>query len=714
MTAPNFSADFQAALIAAVEARDGKRKGDEITFTCPSHEDKHPSARYNFVKKTWFCDPCGVGGGVIDLAKLLGVPQPERKTNNRRKDRSGIVWDIKDADGVIQARHEHKKRWLHPDGTPSKDGEIKPKRLPLYGTENLRLQHDGADVVVCEGEKDTKWLNVRSVRAVGTFGTSMLPSDDVLQSLMRFRISLWPDNDDVGRKHMQEIAAALHRLGHEDVHIIDWAEAPAKGGAADYRGNRDELHDLLDGAMKWAPPAAVDLADLLESVRSFITKYVVLTPPQADAVALWVVHTYPMGAWETTPYVEVTSAEKRSGKTLLLETAEHVVANGWLTGRTSAAALVRKMGEGVTALIDESDAAFKGPQEYSEALRGILNNGHRRSGKATLCVGQGAKIEVKDFPVFGAKMIAGIGRLPDTISDRSITITMKRRSASEKVERWRYRIVKAEGEPIRAALAAWAPDAVPILEDARPEIPQALDDRAADGWEPLLAIAELAGGDWPEKARAAAIALSCGDDREDSSMGVRLLGDIQNIVEAKEKISIAELVEKLVAIEDAPWGDLYDKPLTTQGLGWRLRPFGVKAKSIKLHGETKRGYEREQFAEVFARYLGETDTHRYTVTPDTETGNASCGGNAFETVTDEETDTGSRYESNGITVRNGSYRDEGDTCTICGDELDGDGGYTSDGSPRCQRHFIRETDGPLVARALEMGLGIDRREQVHQ
>lgn len=442
----------------------------------------------------------------------------------------------------------------------------------------------------------------------------------------------------------------------------DWQEIGPEGGRCDNCGpiTREEIDNPK---RRGATP---NLAELLDDVRALIRRYVVLTDAQADALALWVAHSHVIQAAETTPYIEVTSAEKRSGKSLLLETVEHVVASGWLTGRTSAAALVRKMGEGVTALIDESDAAFKGPQEYSEAIRGILNNGHRRSGKATLCVGQGARIEVKDFPVFGAKMIAGIGRLPDTISDRSITITMKRRSPSENVARWRYRDVKAEGEPIRDRLADWAANSIPVLEDARPEIPEELDNRAADGWEPLLAIADLAGGGWPGQARAAAIALSCGEDREDSSMGVRLLGDIQNIVEDKEKIAIAELVTQLVAIEDAPWGDLRGKPLTTQGLGWRLRPFGVKAKSIKLHGETKRGYEREQFAEVFARYLGETDTNRYTVTSDTESGNASGEGNAFETVTEEETDTGSRYESNGIAQGNGSFREEDARCDGCG------------------------------------------------
>jgi hypothetical protein len=472
----------------------------------------------------------------------------------------------------------------------------------------------------------------------------------------------------------------------------DWRDIGPEGGRG--RSGHVMTTEEIAGIHGNGSPEMVELAELLASVREFITKYVVLTPHQADALALWATHTHATGAAETTPYVEVTSAEKRSGKSLLLETAEHVVANGWLTGRTSAAALVRKMGEGVTALMDESDATFKGSQDYSEAIRGILNNGHRKGGKATLCVGQGANIAVRDFPVFGPKMIAGIGRLPDTISDRSITIVMKRRSPSEKVERWRYRDVKAEGEPLRDKLAAWALEAVPALMDARPEIPEELDDRAADGWEALLAISDMAGGDWPEKARAAAIALSCGDHREDSSWGVRLLWNIRDIMKHREKITIAELVAELIAIEDAPWGDLKDgKPLTTQGLGWRLRPFGVKAKSIKFSGETKRGYEREMFMDVFARYLRETDTERDTATSDTETRNASEASNAIETVTEQETDTASRRGSNGMSGRNGSY----------GDEDDADGNDDIDGARTYLVALGSELDFPTIPNVMPRG-----------
>lgn len=425
-----------------------------------------------------------------------------------------------------------------------------------------------------------------------------------------------------------------------------------------------------------------DTGALLESVKAFVTRYVVLTDRQADALALWVLHTHAIEAAEITPYVELTSAEKRSGKTLLLEIIRHVVRNPWLTGRCSAAALVRKMGQKVTALIDESDAAFKGAQDYSEALRGILNNGHRRGGYATLCVGQGANIDVKDFPVFGAKMIAGIGRLPDTVADRSITIQMKRRAPNEPVARQRYRETEAEAAPINERLLAWSVEAVSDLTEARPDLPNELDDRAADAWEPLLAIADYAGGEWPERARASAKALSCGEDREDASIGVRLLEDIRGIVEGMEKITIAEMVGELVAIEDAPWGDWKGKPLDTRRLGWQLKRYGIKAKKIRQGDATPKGYDVEQFGDAFTRYLPipvKRGTDRERGTPNT---------NDVPLVPHVPLFTGVSAER----------------CSTCGSvEING---YTSTGEPRCAGHYPLPGDGHVARAAVGLGLTI--------
>ena len=171
----------------------------------------------------------------------------------------------------------------------------------------------------------------------------------------------------------------------------------------------------------------------------------------------------------------MTSATKRAGKTRLLEILEPVVRRPWLTGRTSAAALVRKIdADEPTLLLDEGDAAFKGDKEYSEVLRGILNSGYKRSGKATICVGKGADISVKDFSTFGAKAIAGIGKLPDTIADRAIPITLVRKMTSEPVQRWRDRDGRADAEPLHQQLLAWRDDVIDVLRAARPALPRNL------------------------------------------------------------------------------------------------------------------------------------------------------------------------------------------------------------------------------------------------
>ncbi len=142
-------------------------------------------------------------------------------------------------------------------------------------------------------------------------------------------------------------------------------------------------------------------------------------------MALWVMHTYCMPAAEATPYLNLTSVEKQSGKTQTLELLDMLVFAPWYTGRTSAAALVRRIDrERPTLLLDEADAAFRGAEEYAQTLRGTLNMGHRRGGRVTICAGTGD--ETNDFDVFGPKAIAGVGRLPDTVADRSIPIELQR------------------------------------------------------------------------------------------------------------------------------------------------------------------------------------------------------------------------------------------------------------------------------------------------
>jgi len=226
----------------------------------------------------------------------------------------------------------------------------------------------------------------------------------------------------------------------------------------------------------------LDGAAILDSVVAFIRRFVVLTDSQLIVIALWVAHSHAPEAVDITPFLAINSAEKRCGKTKLLEVLKLLVRNPWLTGRVTAAVLIRKVhAECPTLLLDESDAAFAGNKEYSEALRGVLNSGHSRDGLASCCVGQGSNITYQDFRTFCCKAIAGIGRLPDTVADRSIPIRLKRRAPNEKVARFRQREARTSALELHDHLAAWAKNNLEILRDLRPALPDALSDRQQDG-----------------------------------------------------------------------------------------------------------------------------------------------------------------------------------------------------------------------------------------
>jgi putative DNA primase/helicase len=159
--------------------------------------------------------------------------------------------------------------------------------------------------------------------------------------------------------------------------------------------------------------------------------------------------------------------------------------------------------------------------------------------------------------VWGAKAVAMIGALPDTIADRSINVTMRRRRPDEKIEKLRIDRTGAFSDLARRC-ARWSSDNMGRLKAADPSVPDSLHDRAADNWRPLLAIADAVGGKWPELARKAATALSGSESQDDDSAGVMLLTDIQTIFKEDGSLHIAsaDIVKKLVETEERPWPGL--------------------------------------------------------------------------------------------------------------------------------------------------------------
>src|SRR5262249_15747210 len=156
---------------------------------------------------------------------------------------------------------------------------------------------------------------------------------------------------------------------------------------------------------------------------------------------------------------------------------------------------------------DEVDALFNGKNQNMEEIRGLLNAGHRRGAMVGRCVIHGKEVTTEESPAFCAVALAGLGWLPDTLMSRSVGIKMRRRAPQDQVEPFRRRDELLRGEMLRDRLSDWATPLVEKMKKARPSMPTGVEDRAADCWEPLLAIADATGGHWPDIARKAAVEL---------------------------------------------------------------------------------------------------------------------------------------------------------------------------------------------------------------
>src|SRR5215813_5118023 len=245
------------------------------------------------------------------------------------------------------------------------------------------------------------------------------------------------------------------------------------------------------------------LAQILDGIHDFLGRFVIYPSKEAhDAHVLWIAHTHVMDAWESTPRIAFLSPEPASGKTRALEVSELLVPNPVEAINVSAAYIFRKVGDqenGLpTILHDEIDTLFGPKAKENEDIRGLYNAGHRRGAVAGRCALHGKKVVPEEIPAFSALSLAGLGWLPDTILSRSIVIRMRRRAPHEKITPFRRRVYAKEGNRLRDQLAAWAAKAVEEMTAARPVMPEGIEDRNADMWEPLLAIAEAAGEHWPK------------------------------------------------------------------------------------------------------------------------------------------------------------------------------------------------------------------------
>jgi hypothetical protein len=379
-------------------------------------------------------------------------------------------------------------------------------------------------------------------------------------------------------------------------------------------------------------PEPVDGNALLTELAGMLKRYVVLPRWGEETLALWTLHTYAYRLGEVSTYIGVESPEKRCGKTTLLGVLSELASRP-VVANISPSAFFRVIEEAhPTLLIDEADTFLQGNEE----LRGILNSGYSRKTAYVLRVaGDMARGEARRargaqqslmqderaagaeasgtrgeigrrgsqlarFSCWCPKVLAAIGALPATLADRCIIIRMHRKLAREVCQRLR----NMEATGLRRQCLRFVLDHEQAIAGARPAIPAELNDRAADIWEPLLALADLAGGAWPGAARQAAVSLSA--SAQESNVIGWLFFDIYSAFSSakRERIFSRELVARLNRVEDPPWSNPGKaKGITELWLARQLHPYGIRPKTMWIENVPAKGYVKEDFQEVFRRYI---------------------------------------------------------------------------------------------------------------
>jgi len=347
-------------------------------------------------------------------------------------------------------------------------------------------------------------------------------------------------------------------------------------------------------------------ATLLDDVAGLLGRFVAFPSDDAlTAVTLWAAHTHLISAWENTARLALLSPEPGSGKTRVLEVLELLCPRPMHVLNASPAAIFRTIEKAApTLLLDECDTIFtrKGKDDEHQDLRALLNSGYRAGATIPRCVG--AHHEVRLFPTFCAVALAGLGDLPDTVMTRSVIVRMRRRAPGEVVESFRRRLHRAEGEALRGELETWAKSIAKRVRHVYPELPHGVTDRPADVWEPLLAVADAAGGRWPELGRAACVQLVKAARSVDSgSLGVRLLADMRTVFAEADRMGTEDILTALRKLPEAPWDDLRGRPLDARGLARRLGAYEISSTKVKIGDASVRGYRREVLHDAWCRYL---------------------------------------------------------------------------------------------------------------
>ena len=283
-------------VIADLTGQPPLRRGRELAFRCPWHEDKIPSLLVDDNKSggVWNCFPCGMNGDVITFVKefkkcsfpaalsFLGErygvdpdsgPGP---TQPRSSSPSGS-WIYHRPDGSEAFKVERfedgdgKKRFLQlaPDGRGGwicKRGCMDGVERWLYRVDRLRGQDT---VCLVEGEKVADAMRMLGMVATTTpGGAGKWHMSDPTRSPIGLggyaaqfidagntNLAIFSDNDDAGRRHAEDAARDCHAAGLR-VKMVALPGLPPKGDVIEFLeagGTKADLLKAVADAVAYEP-----------------------------------------------------------------------------------------------------------------------------------------------------------------------------------------------------------------------------------------------------------------------------------------------------------------------------------------------------------------------------------------------------------------------------------------------------------------------------
>ena len=617
---------------------DIKREGKAC---CPAHDDSDPSldievgdnGRVLFVCRAG-CDQATVLAALRKRGLWPDAPPPKVKKGGGKFNIVTIyTYQLENGTGHFQVCRTADKQFLvqrsNGDGGWIWGRPLTNWRIPYRLPELIEAIAQERPVFIVEGEKDADNLAKLGIAATCNAGGAGKWTAEHAAHLKGADVIVLPDNDEPGRDHVRVVRETLSEVAKR-VRVLELPGLPAKGDVSNWLaagGTAEALWQLVEASAQdvtnvvvplseravstrpekesrradsgadpehwavepWEEP--VDGAALLTAIADMLERYMVLPAHAAHAIALWLMHAWAIAAFGISPILAVISPTKRCGKSTLLTILLYLTPRSSPAGNISAAAVYRYIeSKNPTLILDEADSFMR----ENESMRNVMNAGHLRPLAYVIRMeGEGSNMHPRSYSVFGPKIVAAIKALADTVMDRSVKITLRRKQKHENRARLRLRDSE-EFIAIRRKAMRWTADNAMSLGSIDPEMPEPLDDRAADNWRPLMSIATVAGGEWPDTARKAAVALT--GTIEDDDRGTRLLADIKRIFErtGAEFFTSETLVAHLTQLEDAPWGEWRrdGKPISARGVSNILKDFEIRpGKTRSANGYAKKDFE---------------------------------------------------------------------------------------------------------------------------